>query len=76
MMMTKRLLAANSAMRPITVNANDAPNVIIRNQMPTLIVGLIALYLLLAAIKQFGRMSPATAARSREFIFDDMSASM
>jgi len=31
--------------------------------MPTLIAGLVALYLLLAAIKQFGRMSPATAAK-------------
>ena len=31
--------------------------------MPTFIAGLVALYLVLAAIKQFGRMSPATAAK-------------
>jgi hypothetical protein len=31
--------------------------------MPTFIAGLIALYLVLAAIKQFGRMSPASAAK-------------
>ncbi|HEY1941849.1 MAG TPA: DnaJ domain-containing protein [Roseiarcus sp.] len=31
--------------------------------MPTLIAGLIALYLLLAAIKMFGRMTPAAAAK-------------
>jgi hypothetical protein len=31
--------------------------------MPTLLAGLFALYLLLAAIKQFGRLSPADAAR-------------
>jgi hypothetical protein len=31
--------------------------------MPTFIAGLFALYLLLAAIKQFGRLSPATAAK-------------
>ncbi len=31
--------------------------------MPTFIAGLFALYLVLAAIKQFGRLSPATAAK-------------
>ncbi len=31
--------------------------------MPTFIAGLVALYLVLAAIKQFGRLSPATAAK-------------
>jgi hypothetical protein len=31
--------------------------------MPQLILGLVALYLLLAAIKQFGRMTPSTAAK-------------
>ena len=31
--------------------------------MPTFIAGLVALYLVLAAIKQFGRMSPAAAAK-------------